>query len=237
MQCVFCDEIEKSDEGVELLNGRRLCSSCIHNVASIASTRGAIRWSWDKSWKAAFYLLPFFIFGLTNGQVFISGLSFLGLVVFVLWQFLRYAAFSYRRWLARRRWSAVESKVYDICSFWPNYPPDWKWRRNEVLKRDQRRCSNCGVAVGVSISSETFVQSLKDRLQRKPNLAYGYPSTRKSGVVIFHTHHIQKFRSGGDHRLENLTTLCEYCHSLQPGHQHLTSRRNDLWKNRDGSDF
>lgn len=236
MVCIFCDQ-ERNDEAIVLLDGRLLCKNCAGYVAAAVKTAGKVPWKIDASW----FLLPLIFLLLILGFVsqFWLALGFFGSSVFLLWQAVRYfVILRCRRWLAKRKWGREENRLRDICSFWPEYPPDWEWRRQAVVKRDGFRCSECGVAVGVSASSEEFTQSLKDRLQKRPDLAYGYPSMRRSGEIIFHVHHKEKFRvSDGDHRLENLATLCEHCHGLQPGHQHLNSDRTHWQAGMSGKGF
>lgn len=53
--------------------------------------------------------------------------------------------------------------------------------------------------------------------------------------VPFHTHHIIPRAKGGTHALENLVTLCEICHSKEPGSGHArvkAARRSRLDKAR-----
>ena len=218
--CNFCRQA-KNDVAVVLLNGSSLCNRCADYVITAAKVAGKVPWKPDWSWLLLPFIAILFLLGFVS-QVWLA-LALLSGIVFLCWQTIRYfVILQCKRWLAKRRWHEEEKQVRDVCSLWPEYPPDWEWRRQIVVKRDSFRCSQCGVAVGVPSSSEEFVRSLKERLQKHPQLVYGYPRTKRSGEIIFHVHHRKKFRvDGGDHRLENLTTLCEYCHGLQPGHRHL----------------
>lgn len=225
--CVFCGQ-EKSDvTTVVLLNRRLLCNGCADYVVSAAKAAGQVLWKLDWSWSLLPFIAGLLLLGFASQFWLALVLALSSGVVFLCWQLIRYfVILQCKRWLSKRQWKVEENKIRDICSLWPEYPPDWEWRRQRVVRRDGFRCSECGVAVGVSTSSEEFTQSLKDRLQKRPHLAYGYPSMKRSGEIIFHVHHRKKFRVGdGDHRIENLTTLCEHCHGLQPGHQHLNSDR------------
>lgn len=63
-----------------------------------------------------------------------------------------------------------------------DYPSDWESRREQVYKRDDYTCQNCGTMGGSKGNSE------------------------------LHAHHIVPKSSGGTHDLSNLKTLCEDCH-------------------------
>jgi hypothetical protein len=62
-------------------------------------------------------------------------------------------------------------------------PEDWKWRRAEVIIRDDYRCQECGDAGG------------------------------PEGNTELHVHHINPVSEGGCGDLQNLTTLCKGCHN------------------------
>lgn len=63
------------------------------------------------------------------------------------------------------------------------YPSDWDQRRKKVYQRDNYTCQNCG--------------------------ARGGPK----GDYELHAHHIVPKSKGGTHKISNLKTMCEYCHS------------------------
>lgn len=78
---------------------------------------------------------------------------------------------------------AIKESFIPIFELFFNYPPDWGWRMGQVRERDGRMCKKCG---------------------RK-----WYGST-----VPFHVHHIIPVSDpGSSHKFENLTFLCELCHS------------------------
>lgn len=62
------------------------------------------------------------------------------------------------------------------------YPDDWYSRRKKVYKRDNYTCQNCGERGG------------------------------PYGDTELHAHHIIPKSKGGSHDLDNLETLCKYCH-------------------------
>ncbi|SDM18188.1 HNH endonuclease [Halogranum gelatinilyticum] len=68
------------------------------------------------------------------------------------------------------------------------YPSDWDRRRKAVYRKDDYMCQHCG---------------------RK-----GGPR----GNAELHAHHIVPKSRGGSHELDNLTTLCQSCHSDVHGH-------------------
>lgn len=64
-----------------------------------------------------------------------------------------------------------------------DYPSDWDTRRKNVYRRDDFQCQNCG--------------------------RQGGPSAQ----LNLNAHHIVPKRNGGTHKLSNLITVCEQCHS------------------------
>lgn len=62
------------------------------------------------------------------------------------------------------------------------YPSDWNSRRKKVYKRDNYTCQNCGRQGG------------------------------PHGNAELHAHHKVPKSKGGSHDLNNLKTLCTYCH-------------------------
>jgi hypothetical protein len=89
----------------------------------------------------------------------------------------------------------IQQVLQDIYKEYWDLPPDWQWRREEVMERDLC-CQDCGRQMG--------------------NFRTGYKSK-----VPFHVHHkIPKSNSGGNHSLDNLILLCEICHAKQDGYGH-----------------
>lgn len=76
--------------------------------------------------------------------------------------------------------------------FW-DYPPDWQYRRRQVMERAGNRCEQCG------------------------------RSLRKRGTHRHVHHVIPRSLPGGHHGLANLQLLCEDCHSTEesPGHARI----------------
>lgn len=71
------------------------------------------------------------------------------------------------------------------------YPPDWHWRKEDVKKRDNYTCANCG-----------------------------WPDGVKSKRRNLHVHHRVPLSRGGNNALTNLITLCHMCHNDEEGPGH-----------------
>lgn len=91
--------------------------------------------------------------------------------------------FSEQEEFVRHALEAAETLYHDECVSYKSYPPDWEWRRQIVLARDNHHCRNCG-----------------------------WPMSILSRRREFHIHHITLLARGGDNSLENLITLCHVCH-------------------------
>jgi len=77
----------------------------------------------------------------------------------------------------------VKAKFIPIFDIFWDYPPDWAWRRTQIRERDGRKCKMC---------SRKWLRS----------------------SVPFHVHHIiPLYKPESSHKFENLTFLCEICHS------------------------
>ncbi len=76
-----------------------------------------------------------------------------------------------------------------FCQTW-DYPPDWDWRRLQIIKRDKCTCKKCNRQLSTS-------------------------------RVPAHVHHIiARSQFEGSHDLNNLTLLCEICHSKMDNVDH-----------------
>jgi len=74
-------------------------------------------------------------------------------------------------------------------------PPDWEERGYQIIIKYNWTCQHCG-----------------RRMERS--------------VVPFHIHHlIHTAKPEGNHKLDNLTLLCEICHSKMPGHHLVKANR------------
>ncbi|WP_435177948.1 HNH endonuclease [Halorussus sp. AFM4] len=92
-----------------------------------------------------------------------------------------------------------------------DYPSDWDKRRKAVYRRDSYQCQHCG--------------------------AQGGPR----GNTELHAHHVVPKSRGGSHNPNNLTTLCQQCHSQVHGRpvgsksgqnqQRTTADLKTLWDN------
>ena len=90
-----------------------------------------------------------------------------------------------------------------------DYPPDWQWRRKQVMDRDNYICQRCGRKLWGSV------------------------------VPAHVHHVIPRSLIEGDHKLDNLVLLCEICHSKidTPGHQNVHTERQKRLKNRRQKDI
>lgn len=97
-----------------------------------------------------------------------------------------------------RRLELTEQKLHAIYEQFWDIPPDWKWRRKQIILRDNGVCKNCG--------------------RRKSG----------SRVPFHIHHKIPKRIKEGNHSLENLELLCEICHSKceSIGHHLVKDARN-----------
>jgi len=86
--------------------------------------------------------------------------------------------------------SALRAELASVYERYWGTPPDWSWRRQEVIERDGWRCRHCG------------------------------RNMRRSRVPRHIHHVIPSGRPEGNHSLGNLILLCEICHAKvdTPGH-------------------
>jgi hypothetical protein len=100
----------------------------------------------------------------------------------------------------------LAEKRYDRqCELSDSYPPDWRARRETLLKRDGNKSTSCGWPDGVR------------RKRRELQI-----------------HHIISLAKGGDNSLSNLTTLCHICHrNVDSDHSGVHAvgkrKRKDNW--------
>ena len=130
------------------------------------------------------------------------------LAAFLLWGFVKlWEACSHwfterRRLRERLKWLYEVEPTYRT---YDGYPPDWSFRREEVMRRAGFKCEVCFTPV-----------VLRHR--------------RNSAGAIAHTHHIIPLSRGGTHDLDNLQCLCVSCHQAQhpdnPNVGRKTYRRN-----------
>lgn len=85
--------------------------------------------------------------------------------------------------VSRQGLAAAEVHYHQACTNYCSYPPDWEWRRQQVLSRDNYQCTGCRWPEG-------FVRRSRE----------------------LHVHHKESLARGGDNSLENLVTLCHICH-------------------------
>lgn len=85
----------------------------------------------------------------------------------------------------------IESEWDSYCVDFPDYPPDWRYRKLLVLERDHRTCCECD-----------------------------WPNGVKRMVRELHVHHKEPLSRGGSNALSNLVTLCDICHRKQEGRGH-----------------
>lgn len=98
--------------------------------------------------------------------------------------------------------SSIHSQLGSVYEQYWDVPPDWSWRRDQVIKRDGGCCRHCG----------------RRRLG--------------SRVPFHIHHVTPKFKKEGTHRIENLILLCEICHSKidEPGHDLVRGARKKRLK-------
>lgn len=92
--------------------------------------------------------------------------------------------------------------IYEL--YW-DIPPDWHWRREQVISRENGKCQQCG------------------------RTKWG------SKVPFHVHHIIPKSESAGNHKVENLMLLCEICHGKCDSHGHhfiKRSRKKRLERNK-----
>ena len=87
----------------------------------------------------------------------------------------------------------------------PGYPPDWEIRRALVFMREERKCEECSAECK---ETGCFVSVLWSEDPETIHTPVKYVSGG-------HVHHKIPISRGGDHSLDNLSLLCERCHSDQ----------------------
>lgn len=94
--------------------------------------------------------------------------------------------------------------LQNLYDYYWERPPDWKERCDQVIIKHNGTCQHCG-----------------RQMERS--------------VVPFHIHHlIHSAMPEGNHKLDNLTLLCEICHSKMPGHQLIKTTRKGRLKRTKG---
>ncbi len=93
----------------------------------------------------------------------------------------------------------IFKKYEDVEEYYK--PPDWEFRRDVILKRDNYKCVLCGT-----------------------NLKKSMQSDQSENSVSGHVHHIVHRSANGKHRFGNLVSLCRDCHASLDGHDKLYSR-------------
>lgn len=216
--CVICNRL-LCGETIPLRTGAGVCLACISakesRIKEIRSqiysleTLRAPKNIWD--WIGAGIIVLFILCVLALGIHFILLLGFFG-----AWFYALTSQQSKRRnepfkqsIKARIDELGVEkSSVYsELCAVYEQYwdvPPDWSWRREQVIKRDEGRCCNCGRRMS------------------------------GSRVPFHVHHVMPKSNRDGNHKLENLELLCEICHSKidLPGHELVKKARKKRLKKR-----
>jgi hypothetical protein len=88
----------------------------------------------------------------------------------------------------------------NLYDYYWERPPDWEERGYRVILKYNWTCPDCG-----------------RRMERS--------------VVPFHIHHlIPRAKPEGNHKLDNLTLLCEIYHCKMPGHQGVRANRTKRLK-------
>jgi len=104
-------------------------------------------------------------------------------------------------WLRQRR--SIQMRQHWLDNEEPQfrdydgYPPDWRLRREEIMRRADFKCERCGTKVV-------------------------WRRTRRSHGSAANIHHVVPISKGGQHDLGNLKCLCVNCHSFEhPGNRKL----------------
>ncbi|MGH0035335.1 MAG: HNH endonuclease [Myxococcota bacterium] len=85
-----------------------------------------------------------------------------------------------------------------------DYPPDWQVRRAMVYDRAEGTCERCGKPAGKYIGDLSHAEDL------------GGSWTRGISVIQdAHVHHKVPISKGGNHSLNNLELLHEWCHDFR----------------------
>lgn len=197
--CVLCNQL-LGGKTISLRTGAGVCLVCISTRESRIKDISSRIYSLETfgEWISAGIVVVLILCLLTLGIHFILLLGIFGALIYGLT-----SQHTTRRIdELRLEKSGVYSQLGAIYEQYWDVPPDWSWRREQVIKRDEGRCRNCG--------------------------------RRMSGSrVPFHVHHvIPKSKRDGTHRLQNLTLLCEICHSKidEPGHELIKNARKKRQK-------
>ena len=87
---------------------------------------------------------------------------------------------------AEREVEKIRAILESIYDYWPDYPPDWENRREQLEEAAGAKCQRCGFKK--------------------------YRGSYRSETRAFHVHHRIPISKGGNHRLDNLRFLCSKCH-------------------------
>ena len=95
-------------------------------------------------------------------------------------------------------------KLQNLYDYYWERPPDWEERSLQIIRKHNWTCQHCGRQM-------------------------------LGSVVPINIHHIiPRAMPEGNHKLDNLTLLCEICHSKMPGHHLIKATRKIRLKRRKG---
>ena len=94
-------------------------------------------------------------------------------------------------------WLANKEPIYTNTDY---YPPDWETRRALVYSREKGKCQICNRKVGSMKCNEYEI------------FKYEHDTVL---VIGAHVHHKKSISESGNHSLENLVLLHDYCHAQE----------------------
>ncbi len=217
--CVLCNQSSPSNT-IQLRVGSHVCIACVSmrearlnqirsDIHELETVRPPLN-IWDKVGIAVFVLFTFLcILALFVHFLLSLFLGMLGLYLYGVTSRKSERKTEPFRELTKNKLAELNSEKSSIHSqlgsvyeqYW-DIPPDWWWRRDQIIKRDDGRCRHCS--------------------RRRSG----------SRVPFHIHHVAPKFQREGNHRLENLILLCEICHSKidEPGHHLVRGARKTRLK-------
>ncbi len=204
--CLICNN-PCVHETVHLRNGDDVCLSCIRRLGEQISKYEATRPPRNEWDIIGYVLIPSFIFLCIYSLIKVHILASLALGIMGAWLYGLISKQSEK--IKEPLRNAIKEKIKDmrdqlnfIYERYPEIPPDWENRREQVFKRDKGRCQKCG------------------------------RNKYRSKVPFHIHHVIPRSEKEGYHSLENLIVLCEICHSKTGGRGHslIKGSRNQRLK-------
>lgn len=132
--CALCGQrCGSNNSGIRLLDGRILCVQC----------EIRIRDQWYSPMPA--YTPPVDTSPSSSGNWLLSMLGFRSSSDCLSQHLAQKEQYEQGYLEQKKKWQVELEAVHGICDVWPEHmPPDWNWRRFQVLKRSSYSCSQCG---------------------------------------------------------------------------------------------